>query len=110
MPTLSERHCQGSRLAHPKTDAMLERLMSLGAPDRIWRNGARPVPDPYEPFFLRSAHLSSSLTTPVLLAAVLGELAPSNTSMSRLILSLSCFKSATILSRSKIGSSYHSLI
>ena len=83
---------------------------------------------PYEPFFLRSAQrffiandnrlLPSGVSPPRFLAfnvdgrdvamlvflAVRGEFAPSNAAMARLSLSLSCFKSATILCKSKIHS------
>ena len=82
----------------------------------------------YEPFFLRSAQrffiandnrlLPSGVSPPRFLAfnagergvttlvffAARGEFAPSSAAMARLSLSLSCFKSATILSRSKIHS------
>jgi hypothetical protein len=93
------------------------------------RAGQHSVGDrPYEPFFLRSAQrffiandnrlLPSGVSPPRFLAfnadgrdvvmlvflAVRGEFAPSNAAMARLSLSLSCFKSATILCKSKIHS------
>jgi hypothetical protein len=93
------------------------------------RAGQDSVGDrPYEPFFLRSAQrffiandnrlLPSGVSPPRFLAfnadgrdvvmlvflAVRGEFAPSNAAMARLSLSLSCFKSATILCKSKIHS------
>ena len=94
----------------------------------IWVTALGRGPGPYEPFFLRSAQrffiandnrlLPSGVSPPRFLAfnadgrdvamlvflAVRGEFAPSNAAMARLSLSLSCFKSATILCKSKIHS------